>query len=109
MAQQKAQLNRKTRAEKQALKAAREAMKADREAKGGKGGAGGGGAGGAGAGGGGCSGANSGGNGVGKHGGEVRTLKPQTAQLIEVLQQTESAVLKVSEIIYFFKLLLLRK
>ena len=93
MAQQKAQLNRKTRAEKQALKAAREAMKVDRETKGGKGGAGGGGGG---AGGGGSSGGGaSSGNGAGKHGGEVRTLKPQTAQLIEVLQQTESAVLKV--------------
>lgn len=84
MAQQKAQLNRKTRAEKQALKAAREAMKAERESKGLKGSGGS-------AGGGGSSGGMSGKH----HGGEVRTLKPQTAQLIEVLQQTESAVLKV--------------
>uniref|UniRef100_UPI003CE46CDC steroid hormone receptor 3 n=1 Tax=Strongylocentrotus purpuratus TaxID=7668 RepID=UPI003CE46CDC len=86
MAQQKAQLNRKTRAEKQALKAAREAMKAERESKGLKGSGGS-------AGGGGSSGGMSGKH----HGGEVRTLKPQTAQLIEVLQQTESAVLKVAE------------
>ncbi|XP_054770172.1 hormone receptor 4-like [Lytechinus pictus] len=87
MAQQKAQLNRKTRAEKQALKAAREAMKAERESKGlkGSGGSSGGG------------GNNGGVSGKQGGGGEVRTLKPQTAQLIEVLQQTESAVLKVAE------------
>ncbi|XP_072176570.1 nuclear hormone receptor family member nhr-91-like [Diadema setosum] len=94
MAQQKAQLNRKTRAEKQALKAAREAMKAEKEAKGVRGGGAGGPAGVSGVS---ASGGGGGAGGAGKSGGEVRTLKPQTAQLIEVLQQTESAVLKVAE------------
>ncbi|XP_071947800.1 nuclear receptor subfamily 6 group A member 1-like [Antedon mediterranea] len=76
MAQQKAQLNRKNRAQKQAFKAAREAIKAEREA------------------------------GKSKHIvnhiptnkpiAELRQLRPQTAQLIEVLQQTESALSKLS-------------
>ncbi len=86
MAQQKAQQNRKNRAEKQALKVAREALKIEKDSKL---------------------------KGIPVQSTknftpkgmpmsqtppiDVRQLKPQTAQLIEVLQQTESAVLKVSE------------
>ena len=84
MAQQKAQQNRKNRAEKQALKVAREALKMEKDVK--------------------TKGipVQSTKNFSPKQSNQcppidVRQLKPQTAQLIEVLQQTESAVLKVSE------------
>lgn len=75
MAQQKAQMNRKNRAEKAAIKAAREATKAQADPK----------------------------TrepplqvGQDKKKADIRQLRPQTAQLVEVLQQTESAVIKIA-------------
>ncbi|XP_071802366.1 nuclear receptor subfamily 6 group A member 1-like [Asterias amurensis] len=84
IAQQKAQLSRKNRADKQALKAARDTLKSEKDQKSKSS----------------PQSPSSGGGSAGIHKLnshiDVRQLKPQTAQLIEVLQQTESAVLKVS-------------
>lgn len=74
MAQQKAQMNRKNRAEKAAIKAAREANKGQGDTKS----------------------KDTTTTGSDKRKPEIRQLKPQTAQLVEVLQQTESAVLKIA-------------
>lgn len=74
MAQQKAQMNRKNRAEKAAIKAAREATKTQSDPKS----------------------RDSAAPGSDKRKTDVRQLRPQTAQLVEVLQQTESAVIKIA-------------
>ncbi|XP_022106301.1 nuclear receptor subfamily 6 group A member 1-like isoform X2 [Acanthaster planci] len=96
IAQQKAQLSRKNRADKQALKAARDSLKSEKDQKSkspthspahsGNGSS---------------SSSNNGSSACGSRDKnqsqlDVRQLRPQTAQLIEVLQQTESAVLKMS-------------